>query len=169
MGVCKYARFSCWISAISRLSASTRCRIPPSMQQHYIYDSFGNPTDRLLNNPRWLFDGSLRQGSFYCPYFQIGLCIVLTLSLRPFCLCGRDTPATTSLSLSECSWMASLSCGSILLVTSSFCEAKTWIQSSRIFSSRSRSGQGKSCLSCRILPDGSIPYIPWEDFACCVQ
>jgi hypothetical protein len=33
LGVCEYSRFSFWISAISRLSASTRSRIPPSMKR----------------------------------------------------------------------------------------------------------------------------------------
>jgi len=35
LGVCKYARFSFWISAISCLSASTRSRIPPSTTGDY--------------------------------------------------------------------------------------------------------------------------------------
>ena len=35
LGVCKYARFSLWISAISCLSASTRSWMPPSMQRNY--------------------------------------------------------------------------------------------------------------------------------------
>ena len=37
LGVCKYARFNFWISAISRLSTSTRSRIPPSIKVDYIF------------------------------------------------------------------------------------------------------------------------------------
>jgi hypothetical protein len=35
--VCKYARFNFWISAISRLSTSTRSRMPPSIKADYIF------------------------------------------------------------------------------------------------------------------------------------
>jgi hypothetical protein len=57
LGIRKYARFNSWISAISRLSASTRSRMPPSMRRDYT-------RARLL-----LAEGPIRSSRMLTPFF----------------------------------------------------------------------------------------------------
>jgi len=93
LGVCKYARFNFWISAISRLSTSTRCRMPPSIKVVYIFVQVGS----MSNIPDFGQSGTMSTMSDIPEEKWIELYTSAMLELKHSLMAGRILEARTEI------------------------------------------------------------------------